>query len=219
MITINHSIVNFCNAKNNFLICTSNKHRRIMQCDIHSIYQKYSTHLLVFIRQQIKDESTADDVLQEVFLKAMESCLRDTEIRNLKSWLFFVARNTIVDYFRLQNKSIQEDDYINLNHLNSIDFQQILSEDIADMIDLLPEEYATPLKLSDIEGIPQKEIAEKLEISLPGAKSRVQRARRKLRDLFYECCDMKFDTQGNIISCEIKSHCTPLLEKNINKKE
>lgn len=189
-----------------------------MQCDIHSIYQQYSTHLLAFIRQQIKDESTADDVLQEVFLKAMESCLRDKEIRNLKSWLFFVARNTIIDYFRRQNKAIQEDDYINQNHLNSPAFQQLLSEDIADMIDLLPEEYAIPLKLSDIEGMPQKEIANKLEISLPGAKSRVQRARKKLKDLFYECCDMEFDAQGNIVSCEIKSHCTPLLEKRANRK-
>jgi RNA polymerase sigma-70 factor (ECF subfamily) len=186
-----------------------------MQCDIHSIYQQYSTHLLAFIRQQIKDESTAEDILQEVFLKAMESCLRDTEIRNLKSWLFFVARNTIVDYFRLQNKIIQEEDYINLNHMNSPVFQQILSEDISDMINLLPDEYGLPLKLSDIDGIPQKEIAERLNISLPGAKSRIQRARKKLKDLFFECCDMEFDAQGNIVSCEIKNHCTPLL----NKKE
>jgi len=190
-----------------------------MQCDIHSIYQKYSTHLLAFIRQQIKDDSTANDVLQEVFLKTMESCIRDKEIRNLKSWLFYVTRNTIIDYFRLQNKIIQEEDYINLNHLNSSDFQQILSEDVADMISLLPEEYALPLQWSDIDGIPQKDIAQKLDISLPGAKSRIQRARKKLRDQFFECCDIEFDAQGNIISCEIKSHCTPLLEKRKDRKE
>ena len=184
-----------------------------MNCDIHHIYQKYNSHLFAFIRQQIKDESTANDVLQEVFLKTMESCLKDRDIQNLKSWLFYVTRNTIIDYFRLQNKDIQEEDYINLNHMNSADFQQILSEDVGDMINLLPEEYALPLGWSDIDGLPQKDIADKLNISLPGAKSRIQRARKKLRDLFFECCDMEFDAQGNIISCEIKSHCTPLLEK------
>lgn len=188
-----------------------------MNCDIHHIYQKYNTHLLAFIRQQIRDESTANDVLQEVFLKTMESCLKDKDIKNIKSWLFHVTRNTIVDYFRLQNKNIKEEDYINLNHLNSADFQQILSEDVVDMISLLPEEYALPLQWSDIEGIPQQEIANKLDISLPGAKSRVQRARKKLRELFFECCDIEFDTQGNIVSCEIKSHCTPLLEKKENR--
>jgi RNA polymerase sigma-70 factor (ECF subfamily) len=190
----------------------------IMDCNIHSIYQQYSTHLLAFIRQQIRDDSTADDLLQEVFLKTMESCISDRKIKNLKSWLFQVTRNTIADYYRAVNKPLHEDDYINLNHLNDPVFQQILSEDIADMIDLLPKEYATPLKLSDIEGIPQKEIADRLEISLPGAKSRVQRARKKLKDLFYECCDMEFDAQGNIVSCEIKSHCTPLLEKRASRK-
>ncbi|MFA8436745.1 MAG: sigma-70 family RNA polymerase sigma factor [Marinifilaceae bacterium] len=184
-----------------------------MQCDIHNIYRRYSTHLLAFIRQQIRDASTADDLLQEIFLKTMESCISDKEIKNLKSWLFQVARNTIADYFRQQNKPFQAEDYINLNHLNSADFQQILSDDVADLIALLPEEYALPLIWSDIEGIPQKEIAKKLDISLPGAKSRIQRARKKLRDQFFECCDIEFDAQGNIISCEIKDHCTPLLEK------
>lgn len=189
-----------------------------MNCDIHNIYQRYSTHLLAFIRQQIKDSSSADDLLQEVFLKTMESCISEKEIKNLKSWLFQVTRNTIADYFRLQNKDFREEDYINLNHLNSADFQQILSDDVSDMISLLPEEYALPLKWSDIDGIPQKEIAQKLDISLPGAKSRVQRARKKLRDLFFECCDVELDAQGNIISCEIKDHCTPLLEKRNQRK-
>ncbi|NOU60733.1 RNA polymerase sigma factor SigZ [Marinifilum caeruleilacunae] len=190
-----------------------------MNCDIHHIYQRYSSHLLAFIRQQIKDSSTADDLLQEVFLRTMESCISEKNIKNLKSWLFQVTRNTIVDYYRAQNKTFQEQDYIIHNHFNSPDFQQILSEDIADMIELLPEEYAVPLRWSDIEGIPQKEIADKLNIGLPGAKSRIQRARKKLRDLFYECCDIELDAQGNIISCEIKSHCTPLLEKREQEKK
>lgn len=155
-----------------------------MNCDIHHIYQKYNSHLFAFIRQQIKDESTANDVLQEVFLKTMESCLKDRDIQNLKSWLFYVTRNTIIDYFRRQSKNIREEDYINLNHLNSADFQQILSEDVADMISLLPKEYALPLQWSDIDGIPQKDIAEKLNISLPGAKSRIQRARKNFASYF-----------------------------------
>jgi RNA polymerase sigma-70 factor (ECF subfamily) len=184
-----------------------------MQCEIHDIYQKYSSHLLAFIKQQIKDESTADDVLQEVFLKTMETCLRERDIKNLKSWLFQVTRNTIVDYYRKQNKVIQDEDYISINHINSESFQQILSEDIAAMIDLLPEEYALPLKWGDIDGMQQKDIAEKLGISLPGAKSRIQRARKKLHSLFFECCDVELDSQGNIISCVIKSHCTPLLDR------
>lgn len=190
-----------------------------MNCNIHIIYQRYSTHLLAFIRQQIKDQSIADDLLQEVFLKTMESCISSNDIRNIKSWIFQVTRNTIADYFRKQNKQFHEEDYINLNHLNSPDFQQILSDDVSDMISLLPKEYGIPLQWSDIDGIPQKEIADKLQISLPGAKSRVQRARKKLRELFFECCDVEFDAQGNIISCEIKDHCTPLLEKRAQRNK
>ncbi|TAK64714.1 MAG: hypothetical protein EPO24_03095, partial [Bacteroidetes bacterium] len=59
--------------------------------------------------------------------------------------------------------------------------------------------YREAIKLSEIDGIPQKEVAKKLGISLSGAKSRVQRGRKMLKDLLFECCHFEFDRSGGVI--------------------
>jgi RNA polymerase sigma-70 factor (ECF subfamily) len=55
------------------------------------------------------------------------------------------------------------------------------------LISLLPKEYAIPLRLSDIEGLKQQEVAKRLGLSLSATKSRVQRARKLLKQKFEEC--------------------------------
>jgi RNA polymerase sigma-70 factor (ECF subfamily) len=69
------------------------------------------------------------------------------------------------------------------------------------MIDSLPPVYRDALIMADLEGISQKKIAEKFNLSLSGAKSRVQRARTLLKDLILKCCNYEFDRYGNIINC------------------
>ena len=83
------------------------------------------------------------------------------------------------------------------------------------MIQLLPKDYANPLMLSDIDKIPQKEIAKQLNLELSATKMRIQRARTKLRSLFVECCHLEYDKQGNFTGCSIKASCDPL--QNITK--
>ena len=61
--------------------------------------------------------------------------------------------------------------------------------------------YKESLILSDLEGLSQKELAAKLNISYTGAKSRVQRARQMLKASILKCCNYKFDKFGNIIGC------------------
>jgi len=63
----------------------------------------------------------------------------------------------------------------------------------------LPQKYAEALLLSDLEGLTQHEVAARLGLSLSGAKSRVQRARRLLREAFLRCCHFEFDRRGHII--------------------
>lgn len=92
----------------------------------------------------------------------------------------------------------------------------MIADYIIPMIKLLPKEYAIPLMLSDIDKIPQKEIAKQLNLELSATKMRIQRARKKLRDLFVECCHLEYDKQGNFIGCVIKHSCKPL--QNISTK-
>lgn len=70
------------------------------------------------------------------------------------------------------------------------------------MVDQLPDEYQDAVKLAYLEGLSQKEVAAKDGISLSGAKSRVQRGRALLRDVFEQCCTVTLSTQNQLIGCE-----------------
>jgi DNA-directed RNA polymerase specialized sigma subunit, sigma24 homolog len=77
------------------------------------------------------------------------------------------------------------------------------------MIDRLPEKYRKAIVLTDIERLTQKEMAEKLGLSSSGAKSRVQRSRKKLKEMLLECCHFEFDRSGNITEYQLKEQNSP----------
>jgi RNA polymerase sigma-70 factor (ECF subfamily) len=71
----------------------------------------------------------------------------------------------------------------------------------------LPEKYGKPLYLSDIEQVPQQEIAETLNLSLSATKSRIQRGRTKLKDLVSECVSISYNNRGQISDFQLKKGC------------
>lgn len=74
---------------------------------------------------------------------------------------------------------------------------------IRSTIKRLPEKYREALELTEFQGLSQKELSEKLGISYSGAKSRVQRGRRKLKQLLEGCCHIEADRYGNIVDFRI----------------
>ena len=90
---------------------------------------------------------------------------------------------------------------------------------ILPMLAFLPEEYAKPLKMYDIDNKKQADIARELNLTLSATKSRIQRARQLLKAEFITCCRFETDKQGNLISFQIKASCEPLqnLKKQIEK--
>ena len=71
-----------------------------------------------------------------------------------------------------------------------------LAECLRPLIDELPEKYSIPLRLAELEGMPQQQIADQLGLSLSGAKSRVQRGRVKFREQLMACCDFEINEHG-----------------------
>jgi len=78
------------------------------------------------------------------------------------------------------------------------------------LIDLLPEKYAHPLKLADIQKQKQNEIATELGLSLNATKSRIQRARKLLKDKIQECCLIEINDKGQLEDFSIRLDCDPL---------
>jgi RNA polymerase sigma-70 factor (ECF subfamily) len=76
-------------------------------------------------------------------------------------------------------------------------------------IESLPETYREPVRLYELEGVSQREIASRLGLSLSAAKSRIQRGRTKLIDLIHDCCTFELDARGNVLDYQANDcrHC------------
>ncbi|WP_052467029.1 sigma-70 family RNA polymerase sigma factor [Psychroserpens damuponensis] len=186
-------------------------------CNINEVVQEFYNYLKSYILSKVNNVTVAEDIVQEVMIKLIESHQKNKEINNIKAWLFQVSRNTIYDYYKKHNMEYNLDNEWHLEAEVDSDLSKILVSDyVIPAIKLLPEKYATPLMLSDIDKISQKDIAKQLHLELSATKMRIQRARTKLRALFVECCHLEYDKQGNFIDCTIKTSCEPL--QNIAKE-
>jgi RNA polymerase sigma-70 factor (ECF subfamily) len=177
---------------------------------IENIWMQFNTPLEQFIRRRVPDTQTADDLLQDVYLKIHLNIntLRDDE--RLQSWVYQIARNAVYDYYRSHRPLDAITDGIpapdEANEADEADdITRRLAESVRNMIELLPEDYREALLLADYGGLTQKELAERLGLSLSGAKSRVQRARRMLREMLLACCHFEFDRRGKVI--DYYPHC------------
>jgi len=75
------------------------------------------------------------------------------------------------------------------------------------MVDSLPADYRQALLLTEYQGLTQRELAQKLGLSVSGAKSRVQRAREKLKAMLLDCCHFEFDRRGKVIDYQPNCAC------------
>ena len=85
-------------------------------------------------------------------------------------------------------------------------FNKEIGEYLKTVIFELPNKYQEALLLYEFENLKHKEIAEKLQISVSGSKTRVQRAREMVKLMVAQCCNFEFDAYGNII--DVHSKCT-----------
>ncbi len=172
---------------------------------LEEIYRNFSQRLRVFVRQRIADDSIVEDLLQEIFLKIHQG-LGNLEVRQkLENWIYRIARNTIIDYYRSRKPTGAVSDELSAETPDPFeDVKRQLAPALKEMILSLPHPYRDALILTVFEGVSQKQLAEKLGISLPGAKSRVQRARKMLRKLLEDCCHFEFDRMGRLIDYQPK---------------
>ncbi len=175
---------------------------------IESVWENFSTVLRNFISSRVSNHSYVDDILQDVFIKIhmnVDSLKDSTKIR---SWVFQIANNTIIDFYRKQKIKTEDidsvsmkDDFSNspMEKLLDKSPEQEIASGLRQMINTLPEKYSQALYLVELEGLSQVELANRLGISVSGAKSRVQRGRLMLRDSLMNCCHFEFDRYGTII--------------------
>ncbi len=159
--------------------------------DIGAAFHELEDNLRHFIRRRVENAAIADDLLQDVFVKALTTNQTTTAPHNLRAWLYTVARTTISDYFRAQtsrqtpNQALDNGDSIERLIALENDEQALLSQQLATclrpLLQQLPAIYRNTLIASDLNGQTHQSIANEQSLSLSAIKSRASRGRAMLR--------------------------------------
>ena len=166
---------------------------------IDTIWQEFHLELSKFVYSRVRDNDITKDIIQEVFIKIQGNLHTLKDDKKIISWIYQITRNEIANYFREQNRKLDSNDDI-ANTVQIKDSHQKLSNCIIPFINQLPEKDREIMILTEINKMSQKDLAIHLGISYSGAKSRVQRARVKLKNLFEQCCTIERDKYGNVIN-------------------
>lgn len=179
--------------------------------EIAGIYSQFQQSLLSFIRTRIRSKEDAEDILQNVFIKISSGVNKLSDEEKLQSWIFTITRNSIIDYYRAKasRKSIVIDKEMEESILDERgdDPTKGLDQCMNAMIKLLPDEYREIIIDAELKGIKQKDLAEKYGMAYPSMRSRVQRGRERLKQLFYNCCFIETDALGNILNAKGRTDC------------
>ena len=175
-------------------------------CELEALWFQFHTRLRLFIRSRVADADIADDILQDVFIRihANMGKLRDKD--RLESWVYQIARNAIIDHYRSSQGTFElTENIVLIEDPLEEEAASILAPSLKEYVDALPEPYRQALILTEYQGLSRKELADSLGISFSGAKSRVQRARQKVKDMLLTCCHIELDRRGTVI--DYYEHC------------
>jgi len=149
------------------------------------------------------DEHAAEDLLSECFLRVHDRLdgVRDEE--RLAAWIRGVARNLLVDWRRRR----REEELAEAGAVAAAEdvgvtggLDAVVASWLEPTIAELEADDREVLRLTELEGLPQRLAAERLGLSLPALKSRVLRGRGRLRERILACCELEFDRRGGIVA-------------------
>lgn len=171
-----------------------------MNAAINQIWKEYHKQLLDFIRKRIKNPSEAEDILQEVFMKILSKIETLKESDKLKSWMYQITRNAIIDHYRAQQKSNKPEIFDSEDENPDENTSMNAAEGwIGLYIDALPENYRQAVVLSELKGMHISEVAKTMDISYTNARARIHRGRQTLKKNLTDCCTFHVDAYGKIL--------------------
>jgi RNA polymerase sigma-70 factor (ECF subfamily) len=180
--------------------------------ETEALWRAFSKPLRAFVLRRVHEAQDADDILQEVFVRIHRSLGSLRQMDSLPAWLFQITRNAVADHYRSRRERgqpLDADFYAPAAANQDRDEQTGLSElsaCLAPMIAALPEKYRDALVMTALNGLSQQEAANRLGVSLSGAKSRIQRGRRQIKDMLQACCRVELDRLGGVVDFAPRSN-------------
>jgi RNA polymerase sigma-70 factor (ECF subfamily) len=173
--------------------------------DAEVIWREFRDGLLGFIERRVRSREIAEDILQEVMLRIHRQADGIERAEAVGAWAHAITRNAIADHYRSAQVRREvatgreiDPERAGEPEAEAPDARGELAACVAPLLTRLPPNYREALVLTELEGLTQAEAALRLEISLSGAKARVQRGRAQLKELLLDCCHVELDRRGGI---------------------
>ena len=169
--------------------------------DLDQFWIQNSAELHGFVRSRSADQSAVEDILHDTYVKAKANIHRLREPGKMRGWVYQICRATIANYYRVRSrvKLSLSDDLLYAIDKKEGGVWRVISEAIDCKIHHLPTLYQGAVRLYALENLSEKEVAQKLNLSLPATKARIGRGRTKLRQLFENCCAFDFGASASPI--------------------
>lgn len=165
-------------------------------------WQAHQAELLRWLAHRVGEPAAAQDLLQDVFLKALRQGSRFCEVTQARAWLFEVARNTLTDHLRRQHPTeplpgVADSPGVGVDELPAPEPEPTAVVDqltgcLARVLTELSASDADIIRQCDLNGMRQQDYATAHGLGLPATKARLQRARQRLR-------------QGMTLGCQIQT--------------
>ena len=165
---------------------------------LNRAWRAHQPEIRAFLAGRLPDKAEADDLLQDVFLKALRHGHAFCELDDPRAWLFHVARNRLIDRLRLSREHVPLPEDLRATAEPPLEAVDALSHCLPRVLSELSAEDREAIQLCDLNGMTQAQYAERISLSLPAAKSRVQRARRRLQAQLVRACQVTFDDDGKV---------------------
>jgi RNA polymerase sigma-70 factor (ECF subfamily) len=158
--------------------------------------------LQAFVAARVADPDLAADITQDVVVRSIASGALE-RVDNPAAWLYRSARNAVIDHYRTRRVHDPFDGDAAWPDPGPLDNEpndatRELARCLQPMLHELPPAARDALTRVDVDGQTHQQAAAQLGLSVSGMKSRVQRARRQLRDLLQQCCTVGLDGVGAV---------------------
>jgi RNA polymerase sigma-70 factor (ECF subfamily) len=178
--------------------------------EFDELWNEFNQKLLSYIESKVNNTHDAEDILQDVFVKIYNSIDQLETQAAIKSWIYRIMKNTIIDFYKKKKDiSVSPDTLysIEVDYDDGDNMNDDISKCIGEIIFTLPDKYQTVYDMYEKNNFKHREIAEALDISVSASKVRLKRAKDMCKRKLVECCDFQVDKYGNLISYKLKGTC------------
>jgi len=167
------------------------------------IWNQFQDKLYGFIKSKVNNQEDAKDILQDVFIKIHLKIESLTNPEKLTSWIYQITRNQINDFYRGTKNEVNLSEGFEIANEQKEDSPYCISSCLEPFTKQLDPKYQQALIETNYGTTSQKEFAEQYGLSYSTAKSRVQRAKKELKEIFMGCCVVQTNQEGQ--SAEIRN--------------